>query len=162
MSIAGQFRSVEPDAGSSAPAAGECRAVTDVLRQGLELVEDLSRQLQSLDALMLTGKPNEISAAAAAVEAALKAAAPAFAEITDTMGRLGACNLAAAAAQLRKIEEEDAAGLAEALRVALARFAKKSVSANRRAQQLNRGLNAALKSLQALGVQESGRLIAEA
>jgi hypothetical protein len=66
-----------------------------------------------------------------------------------------------AAAQLRLIEQEDAAGLAEALRMALTRFAKKSV-ANRRAQQLNRGLNTALKSLQALGVQESGRLIAEA
>jgi hypothetical protein len=158
MSIAGQFRSVASDA---AP-AGEIPPITDVLRHGLELVEDLSVKLQQLDALMLTGKPHDISEAAAGIEAALKAAAPGFAEITQTMGRLGACNLAAAAAQLRKIEEEDAAGLAEALRVALSRFAKKSVSANRRAQQLNRGLNAALKSLQALGVQESGRLIAEA
>jgi 3-deoxy-D-arabino-heptulosonate 7-phosphate (DAHP) synthase class II len=70
--------------------------------------------------------------------------------------------LIAAAAQLRHIAQEDAAGLAEALRFALARFAKRSVSANRRAQQLNRGLNAALKTLQAIGVQESGRLIAEA
>jgi hypothetical protein len=154
MNIAGQFRSVSLN-GHAAP-------IADVLQQGLERVEDLSRKLQHLDNLMLTGKPVEISEAAAIVETALKSAAPAFAEIADTMGLLGASNLAAAAAQLRHIEEEDAAGLAEALRSALARFAKRSVSANRRAHQLNRGLNAALKTLQALGVQESGRLIAEA
>jgi hypothetical protein len=161
MNIAGQFRNLD----SAPPALDIPRAadeVAHVLRHGLELVEDLSRKLHYLDTLMLTGKPNDISDAAATIEAALKAAAPSFAEIAEAMGRLGACNLTAAAAQLRKIEEEDAAGLAEALRIALTRFAKKSVSANRRAQQLNRGLNAALKSLQALGVQESGRLIAEA
>jgi hypothetical protein len=158
MSIAGQFRNVASD---PIPAL-DVPPVTNVLRHGLELVEELSRKLHNLDALMLTGKPNDVSDAAAGIETALKAAAPSFAAIADTMGRLGACNLTAAAAQLRKIEEEDAAGLAEALRVALSRFAKKSVGANRRAQQLNRGLNAALKSLQALGVQESGRLIAEA
>ncbi len=155
MSIAGQFRKLDNVLPDPLP-------VTMVLQQGLDLVEDLSRRLQTLDALMLTGKPNEISDEAAGIEAALKAASPAFAEIAQTMGRLGACNLAAAAAQLRKIEAEDAASLAEALRFALARFAKKSVNANRRAQQLNRGLNAALKSLAAMGVQESGRLIAEA
>ncbi len=150
----GQFRPVPP--------APDLPPVADILRQGLELVDDLSRKLQHLDELMLTGKPNEISDAAATVEGALKSAAPAFADIADTMGRLGACNLAAAAAQLRRIEQEDAAGLAEALRASLAKFAKRSANANRRAQQLNRGLNAALKTLQALGVQESGRLIAEA
>jgi hypothetical protein len=48
------------------------------------------------------------------------------------------------------------------LRFSLSRFAKRSVAANRRAQHLNRGLNAALRTLQALGVQDSGRLIAEA
>ncbi|WP_297494891.1 hypothetical protein [Acidocella sp.] len=158
MNMAGQFN----DRAAPAQPAPALPPVTEILRQGLDLVEDLSRQLQCLDSLMLTGKPNDISDAAAGIEAALKAAGPAFAEITETMARLGACNLAAAAAQLRKIEEADAAGLAEALRAALSRFAKKSVSANRRAQQLNRGLNAALKSLAALGVQESGRLIAEA
>jgi hypothetical protein len=147
MTIAGQFRPVP---------------IAQVLQQGLDLVEDLSHKLQNLDHLMLGGKPNEISEAASVVESALKSASPAFAEIAEPMGRLGACNLTAAAAQLRRLEEEDAAGLAEALRFALARFAKRSVSANRRAQQLNRGLNAALKTLQALGVQESGRLIAEA
>jgi hypothetical protein len=153
MSIAGQFRPVHHEA---------ALPVAQILKQGLDLVEDLSLKLQKLDALMLTGQPNEISDAASLIEQALKSAAPAFADIADTMGELGASNLHAAAAQLRKIEEEDAAGLAEALRFALARFAKRSVSANRRAQQLNRGLNAALKTLQALGVEESGRLIAEA
>jgi len=154
MAIAGRFRPVA--------SPGEPLPVAGVLQLGLELVNDLSVKLQYLDALMLTGKPNEISEAAATVQAALQSASPAFAEIAETMGRLGASSLAAAAAQLRQIEEEDAAGLAEALGFALAKFAKRSVSANRRAQQLNRGLNAALKTLQALGVQESGRLIAEA
>ncbi|MDE2240789.1 MAG: hypothetical protein KGJ73_12790, partial [Rhodospirillales bacterium] len=108
------------------------------------------------------GKPNEISEAAASVEAALNDAAPSFAAIAEAMGRLGASDLASAAAQLRHIEQTDAAGLADALRGALTRFAKRSVNASRRAQQLNRGLSAALRSLQALGVQEAGRLIAEA
>ena len=154
MSIPGQFRPVTNP--SEAP------PIAQILSQGLQLVEDLSLKLAQLDALMLTGKPHEISDAAAAIEAALKASSPAFANIADTMGRLGACNLAAAAAQLRQIEEEQAAILADSLRIALTRFSKRSVSANRRAQQLNRGLNAALKTLAALGVQESGRLIAEA
>lgn len=132
------------------------------LRRGLELVEELSTRLQQLDGLMLTGKPNEISQAAAEVEQALGRAAPAFAEIAAMMGALGASNLTAAAAQLRHIQQSEAASLAEALRGSLTRFAKRSVSAGRRAQQLNKGLSAALRSLQALGVQESGRLIAEA
>jgi hypothetical protein len=157
MNISGQFRPVE-----SLPKGGEALPVHLLLRQGLELVEELTLKLQRLDGLMLTGKPSEISEAAAGVEAALNDAAPSFAEIAEAMGRLGVSNLAAAAAQLRHIEQADAAGLAEALRGALARFAKRSVNAGRRAQQLNRGLNAALRSLQALGVQEAGRLIAEA
>jgi len=154
MSIAGQLRPVE--------IKPEAQPVSNVLARGLELVEDLGCKLRRLDDLMLAGKPNEISDAAAAVEWALKDASPAFVEIAETMGRLGASNLMAAAEQLRKIQEEDAAGLAEALRGALARFAKRSFSANRRAQQFNRGLSATLQSLQALGMQESGRLIAEA
>ena len=154
MNMQGQFRNLAQ--------GGEAISVADILQKGLDLVEDLSRKLQALDMLLLSGKPVEISDAAATVERALKSASPAFAEIADTMGTLGASNLTAAAAQLRHIAQEDAAGLAEALRFALSRFAKRSVSANRRAQQLNRGLNAALKTLQAIGVQESGRLIAEA
>ncbi len=157
MNISGQFRPVE------APIpTGEAPPVGLLLRQGLELVEELTLKLQRLDGLMLTGKPSEVSEAAAGVEAALNDAAPSFAEIAEAMGRLGASNLAAAAAQLRHIEQADAAGLADALRGALTRFAKRSANASRRAQQLNRGLSAALRSLQALGVQEAGRLIAEA
>ncbi|MDE2458322.1 MAG: hypothetical protein KGL20_03715 [Rhodospirillales bacterium] len=156
MNISGQFRPVSP------PPSGDTPPVSSLLAQGLDLVEELTLKLQKLDSLMLAGKPNEISEAAASVEAALNDAAPAFAEIAEAMGRLGASNLASAAAQLRHIEQTDAAGLADALRGALTRFAKRSVNASRRAQQLNRGLNAALRSLQALGVQEAGRLIAEA
>lgn len=154
MSITGQFRPLD--------IKPEAQPISEVLAHGLELVETLGRKLHYLDDLMLTGKPNEISDAAAAVERALKDASPAFAEIAETVSRLGASNLVTAAEQLRNIREEDAAGLAEALRGALARFAKRSFSANKRAQQLNRGLSAALQSLQALGMQESGRLIAEA
>ena len=78
------------------------------------------------------------------------------------MERLGTSSLQAAADHLRQSEKNDAACLVESLRLALKRFAKRSVEANRRAHHLNRGLNAALRTLQALGVQETGRLIAEA
>jgi hypothetical protein len=133
-----------------------------MLKHGVALVEDLSHKLQSLDDLMLTGQPYQIAEAAAVVEAALSAAAPTFSDIATTMHTLGAGNLHAAAAQFRRSEMDDAARLAESLRFSLSRFAKRSVAANRRAQHLNRGLNAALRTLQALGVQDSGRLIAEA
>lgn len=154
MSITGQFRTLD--------IKPESQSISDMLAHGLELVENLGRKLHNLDDMMLTGRPNDISDAAAAVEWAIKDASPAFAEIAETVSRLGASNLMTAAEQLRKIQEEDAAGLAEALRGALARFAKRSFSANKRAQQFNRGLSVALQSLQALGVQEGGRLIAEA
>jgi hypothetical protein len=156
VTVSGSFRPVPLPKIEDSPPVGE------LLRHGLELVEDLTCKLQSLDSLLLTGKPNEISEASAHVEAALNAAAPSFAQIAEALGLLGVSNLAAAAAQLRHIEQTDAAALAEALRGALSRFAKRSVTANRRAQQLNRGLSAALRGLQALGVQEAGRLIAEA
>ncbi len=146
----------------NAAPAPEDADIAPLLARGLDLVQDLSGKLETLDALMLTGQARDISAAAAAVQTALDQAAPVFSDIAGTIGRFGASDLWIAAAQLRRIEQEDAAGLAEALRHSLARFARRTVSANRRAQQLNRGLNAALKSLQALGVQESGRLIAEA
>jgi len=138
------------------------RPVTALLRDGIGLVEGLSLKLQFLDDLLLTGRPEDICAAAADVERALQDASPVFADITQTMGSLGAATLFDAARQFRADEQDDAAKLAESLRAALARFARRSVSANRRAQQLNKGLNAALKSLQALGVQDHGRLIAEA
>lgn len=144
---------------STSAGAGEASVL---LGQGLDLVESLSLKLQQLDGLMLTGKPSEISQAAANVEVALQESAPAFAEIAALMGELGASNLASAAAQLRHIEQVDAAKMAEALRGALTRFGKRSVSAGRRAQQLNKGLGATLRGLQAMGIKESGRLIAEA
>jgi hypothetical protein len=133
-----------------------------MLKHGIELVEDLSRKLQSLDDLMLTGQPYQIAEAAAVVEGALSDAAPTFSDIASTMQSLGARNLQAAAAQFRRSELDDAARLTESLRSSLSRFAKRSVAANRRAANLNRGLNAALHTLHALGVRESGRLIAEA
>jgi hypothetical protein len=154
--MSGQFRAV-PQAGGAEP--GE---VGQVLRTGIQLIDSLSVRLQQLDQLLLTGKPQDISDAAAAIDNALRYAQPAFAEISATMTRLGASNLAAAAAQLRHVEEDEAASLAEALRTSLSRFSKHTLAANKRAAQLNRGLNAALRSLQTLGMQESGRLIGEA
>ncbi len=146
----------------AAAAPNDARAVALLLQHGLDMVEDLSRKLQDLDNLMLTGKPHEISDAALVIETALRDAAPAFEDIAATMNILGAQNLQAAAMRLREAQQDNAAGLAEALRRALARFAQKSVGANRRAQSLNRGLNAALRTLHAFGAQETGRLIAEA
>jgi hypothetical protein len=136
--------------------------VTGMLQSGLGLVADLNRKLQSLDDLMLSGRPEEIAEAAQLVEAALKLASPTFGAIALTMEQLGARNLQAAAESFRRAEQNDAASLTDALRLALGRFAKRSVEAGRRAQHLNRGLTAALQTLQELGVQESGRLIAEA
>jgi hypothetical protein len=147
---------------SDNPARDDTAQVTGILHQGLDLVEDLSRKLQHLDELMLAGQPAEIADAAASVEAALKAASPAFSEIAATMERLGAASLQAASLQFRQSEQDAAAAVADALRDALARFARRSVAANRRAQHLNRGLNATLKTLHALGAHDTGRLIAEA
>jgi hypothetical protein len=141
---------------------GDPRVVTLLLQQGLDVVEDLSRKLHDLDNLLLVGRAHEISDAAQQVELALNDAAPAFRDIASAMTILGAPNLQAAAERFREVQQDDAAGLAEALRRSLARFAQRSMGANRRAQSLNRGLNAALRALQAFGVQESGRLIAEA
>jgi len=140
----------------------DAQHVTLLLQRGLDVVEDLSRKLHTLDSLMLTGRAYEISEAALVIETAIKDAAPSFETIALTMTHLGAQNLHAAAAQFRAAELNDAAGLAEALRRSLVRFAQRSVGANRRAQTLNRGLNAALRTLQAFGVHETGRLIAEA
>lgn len=137
-------------------------AVVRALHQGLELVDDLNRKMKNLDGLMLTGPPGEIAEAAAAVEISLKAASPAFQEIAAIMEEFGASSLKTAAEHLRQSERGEAAVLADAFRTALKRFAKRSVDANRRAQQLSRGVNSALRTLQALGVQETGRLIAEA
>ena len=76
---------------SAAPLAdhgADRAAVVAMLHQGLELVADLNLKLQSLDDLMLSGRPQEIAAAATEVEAALSTATPTFSEIVDTMKRL--------------------------------------------------------------------------
>ena len=137
-------------------------AVVAVLHQGLERVADLNAKLQGLDDLMLSGRPQEIVAAANEVEAALAASAPTFSELIETMKRLGTADLRSAADYLRSAEQDDAASLAESLRQALKRFATRSVKAGRRATSLHAGLSSALRSMKALGVAESGRLIAEA
>ncbi len=136
--------------------------VAATLHRGLDCIAELNTRLQHLDQMMLGGKPQEIADAAASVDGLLLMSAPVFKQISDVMQQLGAQNLQSAALFLRAREQEDAAGTADALRLALKRFATRSVAANRRAQHINRGLNTALRSLQAIGVQESGRLIAEA
>jgi hypothetical protein len=137
-------------------------AVVTTLHQGLERVADLNLKLQGLDDLMLSGRPQDIAAAATEVEAALAASMPTFSEIIETMKRLGTADLRSAADYLRGVDQDDAAGLADSLRLALKRFANRSVKASRRATSLHNGLSVALRSIQALGVEESGRLIAEA
>ena len=133
-----------------------------LLHQGLERVADLTLKLQGLDDLMLSGRPQEIAAAASEVEATLAASAPTFSDIVDTMKRLGTADLRSAADYLRGADQGDAASLANSLRIALKRVATRSVKASRRATSLHNGLSAALRSMQALGVKQSGRLIAEA
>ena len=148
---------------SEEPAAYADRAaVIAILHQGLEMVADLNLKLQSLDDLMLSGRPQEIAAAATEVEAALSTAALPFSEIVDTVKRFGSADLQSAAEYLRRVEQNEAASLAASLRLALKRVATRSVRASRRAASLHNGLSAALRSMQALGGKESGRLIAEA
>jgi len=137
-------------------------SVSETLSRGLDVITDLSGKLTTLDRLLLTGKPHEIVSAAVDIEQSLGDAKPLFDMIADTMTQLGAHNLTVAAEQLRQVDDFGAASLAESLRAALSSFAKKSVNARTRASQLNRGLNVSLRALHALGVQESGRLIAEA
>ncbi len=111
---------------------------------------------------MLVGQPLDIAEAASAVEASLRAASPAFLEITTSLDRLGLRNLQSAAQQFRQSDQDLAARLADQLRLALRRLAQRSAESDRRARNLSRGLNAALTTLQALGVEETGRLLAEA
>jgi hypothetical protein len=136
--------------------------VIAILHRGLDCIAELNTRLQHLDQTMLGGQPQDIADAAGAVDGLLLLSAPVFKQISDVMQQLGAQNLQSAALYLRAAAQEDAAGVVDELRLALKRFANRSVAANRRAQHINRGLNTALRSLQAIGVQESGRLIAEA
>ena len=133
-----------------------------MLHQGLDHVADLNLKLQGLDDLMLSGRPQEIVAAANEVEAALAASAPAFSAIIEAMKRLGTADLRGAAAFWRGADQDDAASLANSLRLALKNFATRSVKAGRRATSLHKSLTTALRTMQALGVEKSGQLIAEA
>jgi hypothetical protein len=144
------------------PTGTSPRPAADVLRQGLLLVDELHGKLAFLDDILLIGRPEEITEAAMAVQISLREAEPAFGEIESALHGLMARNFREAAQEWRRVEQGDAAGLAESLRLALSRFGKRSAGASRRARQINSGLNAALRSLHFIGVQESGRLIAEA
>ncbi|HTJ91008.1 MAG TPA: hypothetical protein VL356_12630 [Acidocella sp.] len=145
-----------------ATSSADRATVVAMLHQGLERVADLNLKLQGLDDLMVSGRPQDIAAAANEVEAALAASAPTFSEIIETMKQLGTADLRGAADHLRRADQDEAAGLADSLRLALKRFANQSVKAHRRATTLHNGLNTALRSVQALGVKNSGRLIAAA
>jgi hypothetical protein len=130
------------------------------MRHGLGTVADLEQNLQSLDALLLTGRPHAIADAATALELSLSAADPAFQRVAQALTALGAGRLQDAAQQLRPSDQ--AAAAAESLRTALKRFVKRNDACHRRAQGLGRGLNASLRALHALGMAGNDRLIAEA
>lgn len=147
---------------ADASAALDSRSIASILHSGLDIVDDLHKKLAALDELLLTGRPAQITEAAMAIELSLRNTKPAFSDIVNAMRELGAPNLEAAAREWRRTDDQEIAGLADALRKALSRFATRSVSASRRARQLNHGLNAAMRSLHSFGLEESGRLIAEA
>jgi hypothetical protein len=133
-----------------------------ILHRGLERIDALERSLQSLDDLMLAGRPDAIADAAMAVELCLSEAEPVFLHIGHALHSLGTPRLQDAARRLRKADHASAATAAEGLRAALKRFAKRNATCERRARGLSRGLNASLRTLHALGIVEHGRLIAEA
>ncbi len=155
--MTGSFESSE-----TSPQAMDSRSIASILRSGIEIVDDLHNKLAALDQLLLTGRPAEITDAAIAIEHSLQNTNPAFSEIVSAMRDLGAPNLEAAAREWRRTDDPETAELADALRKALSRFANRTVGAGRRARQLNNGINAAMRSLQSFGLEESGRLIAEA
>ena len=137
-------------------------SVSDDLQWGLCVVADLERSLEKLDVLLLTGRPDAIADAAKAMELSFSAAEPAFQRVALALETLGVTRLGDAAQQLRRSEETSAAATADALRKVLKRFARRNDACHRRAQGLSRGLSASLRTLQALGMAGSGRLIAEA
>jgi hypothetical protein len=136
--------------------------VGDDLQCGLGVVTDLERSLERLDVVLLTGRPHAIADAAKAMELSCSAAEPAFQRVALALETLGVARLGDAAQQLRRSDETAAAATADALRRALKRFARRNDACHRRAQGMSRGLSASLRTLQALGMAGSGRLIAEA
>jgi hypothetical protein len=137
-------------------------AFSDAFQRGLGVVAELERSLQSLDAVLLTGRPHAIADAAQAMELSISTAEPTFRRIVVVLQTLGATRLQDAARQLHQADQTTAAAAAESLRTALKRFATRTDACHRRAQGLGRGLSASLRTLHALGVAGNGRLIAEA
>ena len=135
---------------------------SDVLQLGLVVIADLDRKLQSLDALLLTGRPHSIADAADAMASAVSSAEPAFQRIVLALEELGTVRLQDAAQQLRRSDQATAATTADHLRSALKQFGRRSDACYRRAQGLGRGLSASLSTLHAFGAVRNGRLIAEA
>jgi hypothetical protein len=137
-------------------------ALIDAVQCGLRSVEDLEQSLESLDALLLTGRPHAIADAAMAVELSLLEAEPVLAAIGAALDHFGMPRLQDAAQQLRRSDQGTAAATVDGLRTALKRFARRNDARHRRAQGLGRGLGASLRTLHALGMAGNGRLIAEA
>jgi hypothetical protein len=142
--------------------APDLAAFSDALQSGLRMVADLERSSQSLDALLLTGRPHAIADAAKAMELSLVAAEPVFKRIASVLREIGAARLQDAGERLRRSDEAQAAAAAERLRAALKRFVRCNESRRRRAQGLDRSLSASLHTLHAFGLAGNGRLIAEA
>ena len=143
-------------------ASSDLSAFKDALHNGLTMVVDIECRMQSLDALLLTGRPHAIADAAKAMELSLFAAEPTFQSIALALETLGTVRLEDAAQHLRRSNQGSAAAAADHLRTALRRFVRRNASCHRRAQGLGRGLTASLRTLHALGMAGSGRLIAEA
>jgi hypothetical protein len=142
--------------------AADISAFSDAMRSGLRMVADLERSSQSLDVLLLTGRPHAIADAARAMELSLAAAEPVFRRIASALGEIGVARLQDAGERLRRSDEAQAAAAADRLRTALKRFVRLNESRRRRAQGLDRGLSASLRTLHAFGLAGNGRLIAEA
>ena len=137
-------------------------AFSDALQCGLCMVAELERSSQSLDALLLTGRPHAIADAAKAMELSLTTAEPVFTRVVVALEALGAARLQDAGQRLRGADEAKAAAAADRLRAALKGFVRRNDSRRRRAQGLDRGLSASLRTLHGFGLAGNGRLIAEA
>jgi hypothetical protein len=137
-------------------------ALIDAVQRGIGRVADLERNLDSLDALLLTGRPHAIADAAMALELSLSEAKPVFAAIGEALNRFGMPRLQDAVQQLRRSDQGTDAATVDGLRMALKHFAKRNDACHRRACGLGRGLSASLRTLHALGMAGNGRLIAEA
>ena len=137
-------------------------SVSEALECGLNMIVDLERSLDRLDALLLTGRPHAIADAAKALELSLSTAEPTFYRLGLALHALGTPRLRDAAQHLRQSDQARAATAADFLWTSLKRFVYRNDTCRRRAQGLSRGLDASLRTLHALGMAGSGRLIAEA